>query len=387
MNEIYFDNSATTRVSPRAAAKAYECMTEGWGNPSSVHRKGSDAEKYLSESRTRLKGALGVKHPRSHALFFTGSGTEADNLAITGTLFSKSFRFRPRIVTTDSEHPAVLAPIREAEKKGFEVVTLSTKGGLLDLDEVEAALTPETVLLSLMRVNNETGAVYDVAKAFSLAKERCPEVVTHCDAIQGFLKLPCDAAKLGADLIAVSGHKVGAPKGVGALLCEGSLLTKKRLLPIVYGGGQEEGYRSGTENLPGIAAFGEAVAERKDTVAADTAYVASLREKLLSLLPDGVTVNAPRGEVLPHIISLQVKGIKSEVLVRSLSAEGIYLSAGSACSSHKLKTSPTLLAFGLTPPEADSTVRVSLGRDNTAEECEIFAQTLTKAISRLAKIR
>lgn len=387
MNDIYFDNSATTRVSPRAAAKAYEAMTEEWGNPSSVHRKGSDAEKRLSESRARLKGALGVKHPRSHTLFFTGSGTEADNLAITGTLFSKSFRFRPRIVTTDSEHPAVLAPIREAEKKGFEVVTLSTVGGVLDPDEVERALTPETVLVSLMRVNNETGAVYDVARAFSLAKERCPEVVTHCDAVQAFMKLPCDAGKLGADLIAVSGHKIGAPKGIGALLCENSLLTKKRLLPIVLGGGQEEGYRSGTENLPGIAAFGEAVAERGESMVADLTRVTALRERLLSLLPDGVTLNAPRGDFLPHILSLQVKGIKSEVLVRFLSAEGIYLSAGSACSSRKLKTSPTLLAFGLTPAEADSTVRVSLCSDNTEEECEIFAHTLETAIRRLAKIR
>lgn len=387
MASIYFDNSATTRVSSRAAAKAYEAMTEGWGNPSSVHGKGIDAEKCLTESRTRLKSALGVKNSRSHSLFFTGSGTEADNLAITGTVFNKNYRFRPRIVTTDSEHPAVLNPIREAEKQGFDVVYLSTVGGVIDLEELKRALTPETVLLSLMRVNNETGAVYDVARAFALAKEHCPEAVTHCDAIQAFMKLPCEVGKLGADLLSVSGHKIGAPKGVGALLCENSLLVKKKLRPIVYGGGQEEGYRSGTENVPGIVAFGEAVAERRETMAADTAYVRTLREYLLSVLPDGVTVNTPRGEYLPHIISLQAPGVKSEVLVRFLSAEGIYISAGSACSSKKLKTSTALTAFGLTPNEADSTVRVSLCYENTAEECDIFAETLAKALRQLARKR
>lgn len=384
---IYFDNSATTRVSERAARAAYEAMTEGWGNPSSVHGKGIDAEKRLTESRNRLSRALGVKNPHSHTLIFTGSGTESDNLAISGTLCSKKFRFRPRIVTTDSEHPAVLNPIREAEEKGFEVVYLSTKNGVIDEEELLAALTPETVLVSVMRVNNETGAIYDVGHIFSLAKQRCPEVVTHCDAVQAFLKMPIDTTRLGADLVTVSGHKIGAPKGVGALLCENSLLVKKRLRPIVFGGGQEGGYRSGTENVPGIVAFGEAVAERTERAAEEIERVKVLREWLLSVLPDGVTVNLPSGEYLPHIISLAVEGIKSEVLVRALSAEGIYLSAGSACSSKKLKTSSVLTAFGLSPDRADSTVRVSLCHENTEKECEMLAEALQRALSRLTRKR
>ncbi len=387
MKTVYFDNSATTPVSEAVAKKAYEAMTEWWGNPSSVHGKGVEAERLLSEARASLVRALGVKNPRSGSLFFTGSGTEADNMAITGVLNAKIFRGTPRVITTDSEHPAVLNPIQEAEGKGFEVVRLKTVGGVLDLEELKAALTPNTVLISLMRVNNETGAVYDVKRAFALAKERCPDIVTHCDAIQAFTKLDCDPKKLNADLISVSGHKIGAPKGVGALWCDGTLLTKKKIVPIVFGGGQESGYRSGTENVPGIAAFGCAANERAAARETDYADVQVLRKHLIDQLPVGVTVNLPKGEYLPHIISLTVPHIKSEVLVRALSAEGIYLSAGSACSSKKLKTSTALTAFGLAPEAADSTVRISLSHHNTEEEIARFRDALTSAMARLAKIR
>jgi len=238
-----------------------------------------------------------------------------------------------------------------------------------------------------MRVNNETGAIYNVKDAFALAKEKCPDIVTHCDAIQGFTKLDCDPKKLNADLVSVSGHKIGAPKGIGALWCDGTLLTKKKITPIIFGGGQENGYRSGTENVPGIVAFGEAAWERSETQAADMAHVTSLREALLMALPMGVFVNTPKEQYLPHIISLTVPGIKSEVLVRAPSAEGIYLSAGSACSSKKLKTSTALTAFGLAPEAADSTVRVSLSHRNTVEETAIFCEALRSAMARLARKR
>jgi len=384
---IYLDNSATTPVSERAARKAWTAMTETWGNPSSVHGKGVEAEKPVSEARARLVRILGVKNPRMGSLFFTGSGTEADNMAITGVLRAKAFRGTPRIITTGSEHPAVLNPLREAEKQGFEVIRLKTVGGVLDFDELTDALTPNTVLISLMRVNNETGAIYDVKGAFALAKEKCPDIVTHCDAIQGFTKLDCDPKKLNADLVAVSGHKIGAPKGIGALWCDGTLLTKKKITPIVFGGGQESGYRSGTENVPGIVAFGEAALERAETWETDVSHVTALRKMLIDALPAGVTVNTPKGDFLPHILSLTVPGIKSEVLVRALSAEGIYLSAGSACSSKKLKTSTALTAFGLAPDAADSTVRVSLSHRNTEEEMAIFCEALRTAMGRLARKR
>lgn len=383
--EIYFDNSATTKVMPQAAKRAYEVMTEDCGNPSSVHGMGVKAQNILASARETVLSSLGVRPRGNYTLFFTGSGTEADNMAVNGVLYAKSFRFRPRIITTNSEHPAVLSPLTEAEKKGFEVVYLSTKNGKLDLDELKNALTPEAVLLSIMRVNNETGAVYDVKGAFSLAKELCPDIITHCDAIQGYMKLKCDPAKLGADLISISAHKIGAPKGVGALICNNALITSKRISPIVFGGGQENGYRSGTENMPGIAAFSEAVRLRSKTFNEDCERVSALRERLISALPEDVTVNTASGEYLPHIISLSAKGIKSEVLVRALSSEGIYISAGSACSSKKLKTSTVLTAFGLTPDIADSTVRVSLCPENTEEECDIFVQKLREALGRLAR--
>ena len=387
MNEIYFDNSATTRVTERAAAKALAAMTEVWGNPSSVHGKGVLADRIVSESRAQLLRTLGVRHAGIGQLFFTGSGTEADNMAVTGVLYSKARRGTPRIITTDSEHPAVAGPIREAEEKGFEVVRLSTVGGVIDPEELASALTRDTVLVSIMRVNNETGAIYDVPSLFSMVKERVPEAVTHCDAVQGFLKIGCETQKLKADLLTISGHKIGAPKGIGALYCVNSLLTKKILRPIVFGGGQESGYCSGTENVPGIAAFAEAASERYAAMSENTAHVTVVREAFLAHLPEGVIVNQPRGAYLPHLISLQVPGIKSEVLVRHLSSEGIYLSAGSACSSKKLKTSGVLTAFGLTPAQADTTVRISLGWENTVEEALVVADAIARAMKTLARIR
>lgn len=385
MDYIYFDNSATTRVSDASAKAAENALRCHWGNPSSVHGKGIEAEKLVSSARAAIVKALGVKNPRSGRLIFTGSGTEADNLAISGTIYGKKYRFRPRIVTTDSEHPAVANTISYAEANGFEVVRLSTIGGVIDGEQLSSALTPETVLVSVMRVNNETGAVYDVGKIFGLAKQRCPEAVTHCDAVQGFMKLNCAPSKLNADLVTVSGHKIGAPKGIGALWCNEELIFHKRLKPIIFGGGQEGGLRSGTENVCGIAGMGAAAEERAQNMISDRETVSALRERLISSLPDGVTVNQPLGDFLPNIVSLYVPGIKSEVLVRHMSANGVCISAGSACSSKKLKTSPVLAAFGLDPSRTDSTVRISFSHENTIPEVDRFVSLLSEAMGRLVK--
>ncbi len=387
MKRIYFDNSATTRVLDCAAERAYEVMINAYGNPSSVHGMGIEAGKILSDSRDIICTSLGIRRMGSHSVFFTASGTESDNMAINGVLCSKSYRFKPRMITTDSEHPAVMAQVNEAERKGFDVVRLSTKGGIIDLDEFRRAMTPETVLVSVMMVNNETGAIYDIKKIFSEAKAINPDVITHCDAIQAYMKLEINPSKFGCDLMSISAHKIGAPKGVGALICDNSLITKKRISPIIFGGGQEQGLRSGTENLSGIAAFAEAVSYHKSRMTEERERVKALRQRLISALPCGVTVNTPLGEYLPHIISMTVEGIKSEVLVRALSSEGIYVSAGSACSSKKLKTSAVLTSFGLTPDEADSTIRVSLSASNTEEETEIFCKVLEDILSRLVKKR
>ncbi len=385
MHNIYFDNSATTKVHPQAAKAALETMTEGYGNPSSVHSMGVECSKMLDRARADILSSLGVRVRGGYSLFFTASGTEADNMAISGVIYSKKHRFTPRIITTDSEHPAVLNPILEAEKRGFEVVRLKTVGGIVDEDELRSALTPNTILVSIMRVNNETGAVYDIPKLFSMVKSYCPEAVTHCDAIQGYMKINCDPAKLKADVVSISGHKIGAPKGIGALICSDHLITKKIINPIIFGGGQENGYRSGTENTPGIAAFAEAVRIKKASLSADNEMVKEVRKKIVSNLPEGVNVNIPNGEYLPHIISLSAEGVKSEVLVRAMSSEGIYISAGSACSSKKLKTSAALTAFGHTPNIADSTFRVSLCADNTAQEAETFVSVLNTVLSKLAR--
>lgn len=387
MNDIYLDNSATTRVLKKAADVAYKVMTEEYGNPSSVHGKGVSAGAILTEARNTLLSSLGVRPRGNYTVFFTGSGTEADNMAVSGVINAKNYRFKPRIITTDSEHPAVLSPISEAEKNGIDVVRLSTKGGVVDINELISALTPETVLVSVMLVNNETGAIYDVKSIFSEVKKRCPNAITHCDAIQAYMKLPINLPKLGCDLMTVSAHKIGAPKGVGALVCENTLLTKKQISPVIFGGGQEQGLRSGTENLPGIAAFSAAISEHKDKINESLEYVSALRKRLVDLLPEGVTVNIPQNEYLPHIISLTAFGIKSEVLVRALSSEGIYISAGSACSSKKLKTSSVLTAFGHTPDKADSTVRVSLSAYNTEEEIEIFVKALNETLNKLVRKR
>lgn len=385
MDLIYFDNSATTRVSDAAISAVEDALRCDWGNPSSVHGKGIEAERLISSARADIVKALGVKDARSGRLIFTSSGTEADNLAISGTVYGKKYRFKPRIVTTDSEHPAVSNTVAFAEANGFEVVRLSTAGGVIDEEQLYSALTPETVLVSVMRVNNETGAVYDVEKIFSLAKQRCPEAVTHCDAVQGFLKLNCTPSRLNADLVTVSGHKIGAPKGIGALWCSEELIYRKRLKPIMLGGGQEGGLRSGTENVCGIAGMGAAAKERALSMSADRDTVSALREHLISALPDKVSVNQPKGEYLPNIVSLYVPGIKSEVLVRFMSASGVCISAGSACSSKKLKTSPVLSAFGLEPSRADSTVRVSFSHENTLPEVDVFIELLGEAMRRLAK--
>ncbi len=383
MRDIYFDNSATTKVSEAALSAAINALSSEWGNPSSVHGRGVSAERLVSYARSEVIKALGVKNPREGRLFFTGSGTESDNMAVSGVIYNKKYRFKPRIITTDSEHPAVENTVREAEKNGFEVIRLSTAGGIIDFDMLYSALTPETVLISVMRVNNETGAVYDTESIFALAKQRVPEIITHTDAVQGFLKLNCSPQKMKADLVSVSGHKIGAPKGIGALWCDGELITHKRLSPIIFGGGQEGGFRSGTENTCGIAAMGEASRERFPLVSSDRERVSLVRSRLISLLPEGTEINLPKGEYLPNIISLYVPNIKSEVLVRYMSSEGIYISAGSACSSRKLKTSGVLTAFGLSPDRADSTVRISLSHENTEEEAEIFASVLSEAMKKL----
>lgn len=385
---VYLDNSATTPLSPAAKAKLQEVM-DIYGNPSSLHRMGQDAEKVLEEARESILRGLGLR-PRGKEgeLIFTSCGTEATSLAILGAASAKERRDAKRILTTDSEHPSVGRVIDQLEKRGFEVVRIPTKQGVPDMDALDFALDQKIFLASFMLVNNETGAVYPVREMFRKIKARYPDAITHCDAVQGFMKIPFTPSSLGADLITVSAHKLHAPKGVGALYIAAPILKAKKIVPFLHGGGQEKGLRSGTENILGIAAFGAAVEDIHLHQAEHTAHLSELRqyaEEKLSTME--VRINRPVGEYASHILNLTLPHIKSETMLHALSADGIYVSSGSACSSHSHHPSETLLAFGLTPHEADCSLRVSFSAYNEKTDVDALCASLAQNLNRLVRIK
>lgn len=374
---IYFDNAATTRVSDTAAQAAISAMTELYANPSSAHAFGFEAEKALRAARAAVLAALGFT-PSEGSLVFTGSGSEADNLALRGAAHALARRGR-HIVLSDSEHPAVENTAKDLEKEGFTLSRISTESGKLDLDEARSVLTPDTILVSCMAVNNETGAIYDIASLASLAKALCPNALFHTDAVQAFTKIPAGVWKK-ADLVSVSAHKIHAPKGVGALFVRKGV----RLVPCITGGGQENGLRSGTEAMPGICAMAAAAKQATADFAALDAQVKSINAYLRTRLStlDGVCINTEPDGFLPHILSIAVPGLRSEILLRFLSERGIYVSAGSACSA-KHADNRVLSAFGLPDKIADSTLRLSFSADNTTAECDAFVKALSDAMQTL----
>ncbi len=411
---IYLDYSATAPLAPGVREAVGQAM-EDFGNPSSLHAPGLAAAALVKKARDQLYDALGVPafgridaalplgagNPKGKRLFFTSCGTESDNLAIFGAIRAKNFRKTPRIITTNSEHPAMLAGLRALSDRGaVDLVLLSTAGGKIDLSELDAALTPETLLISIMLVNNETGALYDVQSAFALAKRKVPSVITHTDAVQGFLKVNLPYNRLGADLITISGHKIGAPKGVGGLLVDNGLLIAKRIAPLLYGGGQEGGLRSGTENVMGIVGFGEAAAYGKRELPGFENRMRELRETFAARIfggadgtidrtadgTDGLRINEP-AICAPHIISLTLPGIRSETMLRYLSDRGIYVSNGSACSSHGRKGNSVLENFGLTPGKADSTIRISMGDGCREDDLIAAADAILRGCGELERSR
>ncbi len=382
MQEIYFDNAATTKSLEESARIAYEIMVSDYGNPSSVHGKGFAAEKLLKKARTEIMSALGADE-RSYTLTFTASGTESDNLAVLGAarLLTKKGN---RILMGNSEHPAVFECRAELEKLGYEVLLIPNAGGKIDFDFVRDKLTDKTVLITHMLVNNETGALYDIKKLCRLRDELAPKCLVHTDAVQGFLKTEKKLAMLGADLISISSHKIHAPKGVGALLCKKGV----RLAPIIYGGGQESGLRSGTEPLPLICAFAKSATLLSDACHDNLRKVSELHlylnERIRTTIPEAV-INEPES-FTPYILSVSLTGIKSEVMLRFLSEKGIYVSAGSACSS-KHKENRVLINFGISPALADSTVRISFSEFNTQSEADALVKALCEGYESLAKIK
>ncbi|MBO7303136.1 MAG: aminotransferase class V-fold PLP-dependent enzyme, partial [Clostridia bacterium] len=309
-------------------------------------------------------------------------------LALLGSAHAKERRDALRILTTDSEHPSVERNLLSLEKEGFEIVRIPTKGGALDIDALCKALDKKIFMASFMLVNNATGAIYNVAEAFSKIKAKYPEAITHCDAVQGFMKIPFTPSSLKADLVTVSGHKLHAPKGVGALYISADMMKKRKISPFLLGGGQENGMRSGTENTIGIAAFGAAVADIKSRAAENRAHFAELysyaTEKIEAL---GIRINRPVGNHAHHIINVTIPNIKSETVLHFLSADGVFVSSGSACSSHSKTPSGTLIAFGLTPSEADSSLRISFSEYNTKDDIDALCESLKSALDRLVRIK
>lgn len=377
---FYFDNSATTRPTEAVIAEMSRGMRDFWGNPSSLHTKGFEAEKEITRARETILGALNIRD-RKAEIVFTASGTEADNLALFGTMHAKAKNKGKKLITTASEHPAVLNCARQLEAEGYEVVYLSAPGGVVDMEQYSNALDKNTVMVSIMSVNNETGARYDIKKLFAMAKAVSPDIVTHTDAVQAFLKVRLAPESLKCDLMTLSAHKIHGPKGIGALYIAPDMVKGKRLVPHILGGGQEKGLRSGTENLPAILGFAEAV-----RAGVYPSSVAELRQYIIDNLDPEIRANIPK-DAAPHIINVTLPSIKSETMLHFLSAKGIYVSSGSACSSNSGHANYVLPDFGLSDREADHSIRISLDATHTAEDANMLLSALKEGLDTLVRVK
>ncbi len=373
---IYLDNSATTKPCQQAVAAMTSALTEGWANPSALYDFGIDAARALRTARSQVAAAMGAEPDR---VFFTSGGTEADNWAILGTIkrFGKKNK---HIVTTAIEHHAVLNTMKELEAQGYTVTYLQPDNqGRITTDALKSALQKDTCLVSIMMVNNEVGSVMPISQMAKLVHKLCPDAIFHTDAVQGFIKVPFQAKTLGADLICVSSHKVHGPKGAGALYISPRL---KSFPALLIGGGQENGFRSGTEGTPAIMGFAAACAACKDTFREDIAREKELLDNLVAQLSaiEGVRING--AHEAPHILSLSIPGIPTQNTINILQDAGIFVSAGSACA--KGHRSHTLTAMGLAPEVMDSSFRVSISRETTQQELDkLVAAIQTDILARI----
>ena len=372
---IYLDSAATTRPGAACIRAVQSAMETTYGNPSSLHTLGLAAEQTVSAARRQLASAL---HCSPEELVFTSGATESNHLAVRGAAAAYG-RHKRRVITTTVEHASVRAAFDRLEAEGFEVIRIAPcADGILYAEDMAAAVNDSTCLVSMMLVNNETGAILPVSEAFSQIKRDHPRVITHCDAVQGFLKLPLSPEKLHADLLTVSGHKVHAAKGVGALYHKKGI----RLIPLLTGGEQEGGLRAGTESVPLIAGFGAACASLAGNITERFEHIQALRKSAIEQLSavDGVTVQSPEN-ASPYILSFSVKGLRSETMLHFLAEREIYVSSGSACS--KGKQSGVLGQFGIAQSAADSTLRVSFCAENTASDITALCNALREAQERL----
>ena len=369
---IYLDNSATTKPCDEAVAAMTAALTEGWANPSALYGFGIDAAHALRTARNQVAAAMGAEHDR---VFFTSGGTEADNWAIFGAArrFGKKNK---HIITTAIEHHAILHCMKELEAQGYEVTYLQPdEMGRITLDALKAALRKDTFLVSVMMVNNEVGSVMPISQMAKLTHRICPDALFHTDAVQGFLKIPFAAKTLGADLISVSSHKVHGPKGAGALYISPRL---RSFPPLLFGGGQEGGYRSGTEATPAIFGFAAACAALNTTFKTDVAKEKALLQEVVTQLSavDGVVINGAHDA--PHILSLSIPGVPTQNSINILQDHGIYVSAGSACA--KGHRSHVLEAMGQSAEVMDGSFRISLSRHTTQEELKALTNAIKNEI-------
>ena len=373
--EHYLDNAATTKVCDEAAQAALAAMTENYGNPSSTHTKGREANRLLESARKQVSAALGCTPGE---LIFTSCGSESDNWAIINGAEAMKRRGK-HIISSAVEHDAVRRSLDELESRGFEVTRLAPdeKGGI-SLDSVVSALRDDTILVSLMLVNNETGAVTDISSIAKAVKKACPAALVHTDAVQGFMKVPFSAKSLGADMVSISGHKIHAPKGVGALYVKNGL----KLKPFLVGGSQENGRRAGTEAMPQIAAFGAACEVARAGMAENIARMQSLRERAVEQLSREIPELVLIGGGSPHILSISLPGWRSEVLMNYLEAKEVYVSRSSACK--KGGRSHVLEAMGLSSRVIDGAIRIGLSRFTTEADVDALCAALKEAHDTLA---
>lgn len=382
--EIYLDNSATTRCFPEVADLIHQILCEDYGNPSSMHHKGVEAESYVRDAKETLAKILKVNEKE---ILFTSGGTESDNIAIMGVAMA-NHRAGRHMITTRVEHPAILQTMKYMESQGFEATYLDVdEKGCICLEQLEQAIRPDTILVSIMHTNNEIGTLQPIAQAGALIKRCNPNTLFHVDAVQGFGKARIYPRKMKIDLMSVSAHKIHGPKGVGFLY----IGEKVKIKPIMYGGGQQEGMRSGTENVPGYAGMAKAAQMLYEQLEAETDYLYDLRQYFIEQVEkiDGAFVNgAPGREGAPHIVSVTIPGVRAQVLLNELSAKyHICISAGSACSTHKPQPSVTLLAIGLDKEQAVETLRFSFSVFTTRQEIDTCLDALYSIVPEQRKAR
>ena len=379
--EAYLDNSATTRCSKAAADMVYKLLTEDYGNPSSLHMKGVEAENYINDAKKKIAKTLRVQDKE---ILFTSGGTESNNTAIIGAAMANK-RAGRHIITSSVEHASVLSVMQFLEEQGFEITYLPVNhDGVISVEELKNAVREDTILVSLMHVNNEIGAVMPIEEAGAAIKEKNPATLFHVDAIQSYGKLEIRPKRMNIDMLSVSGHKIHGPKGSGFLYIK----DKTKIKPIIYGGGQQKGMRSGTENVPAYAGLGVAAEEIYTDFDKKIAHMYELRDHFIESVQciDGVSVNGRTAHTTaPHVVRVSVAGVRAEVMRHPRAAGQIYVSAGSACSSNKPAISSTLKSIGLKPSLLDSTVRFSFCVNTTQEEIDYAVSVMAEVIPMLRR--